>query len=116
MVPRNTLAKCQWGFKSALCGQGHLWLAGLQYVTAFTWILLGEHQRPESCVWCLAGPQWPREQRESPFPVGTHCRGQRVVSRAVSLGFLKVTPGNLAWPCCGLGEDPACPRVSVEQV
>jgi hypothetical protein len=44
------------------------------------------------------------------FPVGTHSSCQRVVSRAVSLGFLKVTPGSLAWPCHGLGRGPRLPQ------
>lgn len=31
---------------------------------------------------------------------------RRVRNRAVSLSFLVVTPGNLAWPCLGLGQGP----------
>lgn len=34
----------------------------------------------------------------------------RVRNRAGSLGSLVVTPGNLAWPCLGLGQGPSLPQ------
>lgn len=82
----------------------------LESVTIFTWISLGENQNPGPVSGVLQGLSGQGSRGKVLFPVGTHSTCQRVVSRAVSLGFLKVTPGNLAWPCCGLGRRPRLPQ------
>ena len=80
-------------------------------VAILTWTHFHECQQPESCAWHLAAARWPQKPKGGLFfffflweliPVAS-----RVRNRTVSLGFLGLTPGNLAWPCCAFGQGPS---------
>ena len=92
------------------CGFGGIfWGGGNSHMDTFSWmpaarvlcLALGSSQEPKGCLffsflWEL-------------IPVAS-----RVSNRTVSLGFLGLTPGNLAWPCCAFGQGPSLsPGVSV---
>lgn len=92
-------------------GHALLWflvgLAGsLGGVAILTWTHLHGYQSQSPAPGAWWGLDGHRSQRELFFLWELTPVARRVRNRAVSLSFLVVTPGNLAWPCLGLGQGP----------